>query len=338
MPTLGTAYTFADDQIFEYPCRNIPGFQNRQLRFCEQNEEFVPTVAEGANKGIVECQFQFKGRRWNCTTIDGDESVFGKVLQRGSREKAFVNAIFSAGVAYSVSRACSRGDYLGCSCDTRHQGPTDQPHQIVANSTWRWGGCSEDVDFGIDFSRKFTSSKELRNRASVIMDKHNDEAGRKAVSDSLELKCKCHGISGSCELQSCWWQMIPFRKLGLLMKDKYDSAAEMRIVRQSEARGRIETLQPKSLLYKPPTKADLVYYESSPDYCEFNPELGSLGTVGRQCNKTSNAIDGCQLMCCGRGYNTIVHQVTERCNCQFVWCCKVLCDNCERSYEIHTCK
>ncbi|XP_038073218.1 proto-oncogene Wnt-3-like [Patiria miniata] len=336
--TLGTAYTFAEDQIFDYPCRRIPGFQNRQLRYCEQNEEFVPTVAEGAKQGIDECQFQFRGRRWNCTTIEGDESVFGKILQFGSREKAFVNSIFSAGVAHSISRACSRGDYIGCSCDTRHQGPADNPHHIIPNATWRWGGCSEDVEFGLEFSRKFISPKEHWTRARVIMDRHNDEAGRKAVADSLELKCKCHGISGSCELKSCWWQMVPFRRLGAKLKDKYDSAAEMRVVRQSDPRGRVEVLEPKSLLYKPPTKADLIYYDPSPDYCRLDPELGSLGTVGRTCNRTSDAIDGCQLMCCGRGYNTIRRQVVERCNCQFVWCCKVVCDECVRNYEVHTCK
>jgi len=34
-----------------------------------------------------------------------------------SREKAYVHAISAAGVAYSITRACSRGELPSCSCD-----------------------------------------------------------------------------------------------------------------------------------------------------------------------------------------------------------------------------
>ena len=43
----------------------------------------MTSVAEGAHQGIQECQYQFRGRRWNCTTIEGDFSVFGRVLDKG---------------------------------------------------------------------------------------------------------------------------------------------------------------------------------------------------------------------------------------------------------------
>lgn len=36
-----------------------------------------------------------------------------------------------------------------------------------------------------------------------------------------------------------------------------------------------------------PRKSHLVYLEKSPNYCEMNPSVGSLGTVGRKCNRTS---------------------------------------------------
>lgn len=65
--------------------------------------------------------------------------------------------------------------------------------------------------------------------------------------------------------------------------------------------------------------------------------LGVLGTSGRLCNKTSWGMDGCRLLCCGRGYQTKVREVTEKCNCRFVWCCKVHCDKCQVSREEHYC-
>lgn len=48
--------------------------------------------------------------------------------------------------------------------------------------------------------------------------------------------------------------------------------------------------------------------------------------------------DGCDLMCCGRGYNT--HQFTKvtQCRCKFHWCCYVKCDTCSERTEQYSCK
>lgn len=154
----------------------------------------------------------------------------------------------------------------------------------------------------------------------------------------MELKCKCHGISGSCEVKTCWWQMKNFRALGDIMKIRYDSAAEMKVVRRQEQGITVESLEPKFEHFKPPLIGDLVYYEDSPNYCEFDPERGTFGTSGRVCNITSHGIDGCELLCCGRGHNTETITTVERCDCKFVWCCKVICKECTRVYDVHTCK
>lgn len=75
--------------------------------------------------------------------------------------------------------------------------------------------------------------------------------------------------------------------------------------------------------------------------CSFHPHptfAGSLGTAGRVCNKTSRGTDGCEVMCCGRGYDTTrVKQITK-CECKFKWCCAVECKDCEESVDVHTCK
>lgn len=89
--------------------------------------------------------------------------------------------------------------------------------------------------------------------------------------------------------------------------------------------------------HKAPGGKDLVYFEPSPGFCVKNPRWGIQGTSGRQCNDTSIGVDGCDLMCCGRGYRTQEVIVVERCSCTFHWCCEVKCKLCRTKKTIHTC-
>ncbi|KAK6310840.1 hypothetical protein J4Q44_G00188950 [Coregonus suidteri] len=247
-----------------------------------------------------------------------------------TRESAFVHAIASAGVAFAVTRSCAEGSATICGCDTRHKGPPGEG--------WKWGGCSEDVDFGSMVSREFADARENRPDARSAMNRQNNEAGRTSLNDNMFLKCKCHGLSGSCEVKTCWWSQPDFRVIGDYMKDKYDSASEMVVEKHKESRGWVETLRPKFTFFKLPTERDLVYYESSPNFCEPNLETGSFGTRDRACNLTSHGIDGCDLLCCGRGHNTRTEKRKEKCHCIFHWCCYVSCQECVRVYDVHTCK
>jgi len=147
----------------------------------------------------------------------------------------------------------------------------------------------------------------------------------------MKLLCKCHGVSGSCSVKICWRAIANFRQVGSYLKDKFDGANKVQINRRN---ARLSAADPNM---KKPTRKDLVYLQESPDFCEFNPKLGSLGTRGRLCNKTSYGLDGCTLMCCGRGYVTMVTEVEEDCNCKFFWCCRVECQQCRQRVEQHFC-
>ncbi|KAF3815618.1 hypothetical protein GH733_016510, partial [Mirounga leonina] len=61
-------------------CASIPGLVPKQLRFCRNYVEIMPSVAEGIKISIQECQHQFRGRRWNCTTVNNSLAIFGPVL------------------------------------------------------------------------------------------------------------------------------------------------------------------------------------------------------------------------------------------------------------------
>eukprot|EP00069_Balaena_mysticetus_P022540 bmy_03331T0 len=251
-------------------------------------------------------------------------------LSAATRESAFVHAIASAGVAFAVTRSCAEGSAAICGCSSRHQGSPGEG--------WKWGGCSEDIEFGGMVSREFADARENRPDARSAMNRHNNEAGRQAIASHMHLKCKCHGLSGSCEVKTCWWSQPDFRAIGDFLKDKYDSASEMVVEKHRESRGWVETLRPRYTYFKVPTERDLVYYEASPNFCEPNPETGSFGTRDRTCNVSSHGIDGCDLLCCGRGHNARTERRREKCHCVFHWCCYVSCQECARVYDVHTCK
>lgn len=125
--------------------------------------------------------------------------------------------------------------------------------------------------------------------------------------------------------------MNSFRQMGAYLKSKFDGASLVEFNTKKTKLRRVSADQKK------PSKKDLVYLEESPDFCEHNPPKGSMGTRGRQCNKTSYGLDGCTLMCCGRGYYTIVKEIVEDCDCKFFWCCRVECKKCTQVVEMHYC-
>jgi len=253
------------------------------------------------------------------------------VVSPGTREASFVHAISSAGVAHAVTRSCSSGELENCGCDRSLRGMSPEGFQ--------WSGCSDNVDFGVTFSRTFVDAQDRRksrkNPKSPIslMNLHNNEAGRKLLEKNMKVECKCHGVSGSCELKTCWRSLASFRMIGAMLKEKFDGAHE---VKQKRKNGR-RMLLPKYHRFKPHGDIDLVYLVTSPDYCELDVKRGSLGTKGRECDPTSKGIDGCDLLCCNRGHTTRRERRVERCKCKFHWCCYVECEECVRDVQISTC-
>lgn len=73
-------------------------------------------------------------------------------------------------MAFAVTRSCAEGTSTICGCDSHHKGPPGEG--------WKWGGCSEDADFGVLVSREFADARENRPDARSAMNKHNNEAGR----------------------------------------------------------------------------------------------------------------------------------------------------------------
>ncbi|CAH0391844.1 unnamed protein product [Bemisia tabaci] len=196
-----------------------------------------------------------------------------------SREAAFTYAISSAGVAYAVTAACSRGNISTCGCDPRHKERKELALQGPGPSGWKWGGCSVDMGFGMRFARKFLDAREIERDARSLMNLHNNKAGRKT-------ECKCHGVSGSCTMKTCWKTLPPFRLIGDHLMHRYWRARGVSAVpvpsasktSTREVRPLQLTLRRARSVQKTPKRSELVFLQSSPNYCERNLSMGSLGT------------------------------------------------------------
>lgn len=96
-----------------------------------------------------------------------------------------------------------------------------------------------------------------------------------AVKRFLKLECKCHGVSGSCTLRTCWLAMSDFRKTGDYLRKKYNGAIQVTMNQD----GTGFTVANKN--FRKPTKTDLVYFENSPDYCVMDKSAGKTQSSTR---------------------------------------------------------
>ncbi|TSK77027.1 Protein Wnt-4 [Bagarius yarrelli] len=162
-----------------------------------------------------------------------------------------------------------------------------------------------------------------------------------ALSSAAVAVAVTRGCSRGELERTCWKVMPPFRRVGAVLKERFDGATEVgggvqvRLTRI----GSRAALLPKDPDVKPPAARDLVYFSASPDFCHLDPDNGILGTAGRRCNGTSRlAPDGCELLCCGPGFRSGRAEVVQRCSCKFSWCCSVQCQQCRNTVLIHTCR
>ncbi|XP_051277132.1 protein Wnt-8-like [Dicentrarchus labrax] len=292
------------------------------------------SVQVGAQSGIEECKHQFAWDRWNCP----ESATQLKGLKRATRETSFVHAISSAGVMYTLTRNCSLGDLDNCGCDVSKNGN-------IGGRGWLWGGCSENVDFGERISKQYVDAQETGQDSRAAVNLHNNAAGRLAVKATMRRICRCHGMSESCSVQTCWTQLSDFREIGNYLKIKHSQAQKLDIDKKrlragnsADNRGAIVDA------FGSIAPTELIYLEDSPDYCRRNTSLGLYGTEGRECVQHGEGLTqwerrSCRRLCheCGLKVEERRTEVVSSCNCKFHWCCTVNCDDCSQVIVKHVC-
>ncbi|KAK1879803.1 Protein Wnt-9a [Dissostichus eleginoides] len=280
--------------------------EKKQRRMCRRDPGVAETLREAITMSAQECHYQFRFERWNCP-LEGRHRA--NILKRGFKETAFLYAISSAGLTHAMAKACSAGRMERCTCD--------EAPDLENRKAWQWGGCGDNIKYANKFVRDFLgkrSNKDLRAR----VDMHNTNVGIKITKGNIT--CKCHGVSGSCTVRTCWRQLLPFHEIGANLKLLYENTSK----------------PPPPPLPGPndqiPRTMTLLHIEDSPSFCR--PSKYSSGTAARTCYKDNN----CDAICCGRGHNTESREVTRPCQCQVRWCCYVECKQCTQREEVYTCK
>lgn len=133
-------------------------------------------------------------------------------------------------------------------------------------------------------------------------------------------------------IQTCWMKMVPIHETSLKLKIRYDQA--FRVIPRNDGQG----FGTDNDMVEEPSKNDLVFSEASPNFCIFNPKIGVFGTRGRRCD---NTMDGCQILCCDRGFKENLIEMKNNCKCKFKWLqnsAHVACEFCIEKKSVQTCK
>ncbi|GFS55867.1 protein Wnt-8a [Nephila pilipes] len=311
----------------------------------QATDTYAQSVVISVERGMEECKHQFLWEPWGCPK--SSFSIFSRSNKNpATKEMAFLHAMISSSIVITLTRNCSQGDFKSCGCDVSKKGG------MAGYKGWHWGGCSDHVKIGNRMAKHFLDNKENGRDIRALINLHNNRVGRMVVKKNMRRMCKCHGVSGSCEMQTCWMRVQDIRTIGDRLKEAYNNAQlfssnsngyNIPTIQMRRLDNSIPQLQTPEKLKIP--KQQLAYLDLSPNYCIANESLGIPGTIGRICSKEDGKRiskaekKSCRTLCRKCGHRvSIKNTVIERtCKCKFHWCCNVKCKTCVDQVTQYTC-
>lgn len=116
-----------------------------------------------------------------------------------------------------------------------------------------------------------------------------------AVANNMQIRCKCHGMSGSCQLKTCWKSAPDFRVIGKVLKQLFRKAvlvdqsnmgngspliiSKGNRKHKSRNAGRLPRKIRKHKKVRDLQKMEnsLFYYQRSPNFCDKDPSSDIQG-------------------------------------------------------------
>ncbi|XP_061436952.1 protein Wnt-5a-like [Lethenteron reissneri] len=208
----------------------------------------------------------------------------------------------------------------------------------------------DNVKYGRHFAKLFLDAgvkdrwRQGGRRKSLskflLMELHNNEAGRRAVEDLSYFKCGCAERTGEC-VGVCLPRLQDFRSVGDFLKEKYNVSSAMRLVRSNSSSSDVARwrLQPVNEWLPAPGASELVHVEASPEYCVRGAPGGA--PARRRCNDTSEANERCSdinAACCDTGYDISQVTLQMQCGCKEQLKRNVKCKLCPWTVDQFVCK
>lgn len=168
-----------------------------------------------------------------------------------------------------------------------------------------------------------------------------------AVQRGVKVRCKCHGVSGACTVETCWREIPTMREVSNILKRQYNDALRVSVEERDIGPAILRTVSSKSPALQ---SSHLVYIKKSINYCIRNRNF----TFGRECAprmlldlaKNGSSLPGgrinreapaCEDICCGQLHRMYRTVNSNPCHCRFVWCCNIFCDICSTTVDSYYC-
>lgn len=368
-----------------YLCQNPEHYlTRRQQELCKNDRYSFAASLQGVKRAEYECKNRFANERWNCpelfvqlqNSLHESKNPTKTIFMSPTKETAYANALVAASITHAVSKACQQGMIPEMECQASNENEYDtktlttaqrrQANELAKkglkppdNRQTKIECIFECQEHGFSISKEYL---ERDDREEINF--NNQEVGRK-INDDTTNNCKCHGISGSCTVTTCFPKSL-----------KYDTMARKIFRAYKDARrydGWSGEVDPNL------GQHEELLYTKDHDYCSAseNANIGFPGTKDRPCrpgrkgsgkgrpgkkgrsrrdrrrdrkktrrnrrDKKENDTSEKQLpkcgrkvsgkrssgkkeICCGRGYHIIEKQVKKTRNCKFFWCCRIECE------------
>ncbi|XP_036322045.1 protein wingless-like [Rhagoletis pomonella] len=115
--------------------------------------------------------------------------------------------------------------------------PVKQHHKEVEQQQSR-----DNIRERAGASNRHTPLRQLQRTSQRLADRHRPPnrcsalEGRYCITEEhfhvqaeMRQECKCHGMSGSCTVKTCWMRLASFRVIGDNLKDRFDGASRVMI-------------------------------------------------------------------------------------------------------------
>lgn len=138
------------------------------------------------------------------------------------REQAFVKALITASFIYTFARNCSSLESCNCDIDfylsgCSHINRNDKKHNKF----------SRDPETFANFHN--IRAGEIVSYAFISYLINPKNLNFQALKNSLRKLCRCHGVSGSCALQTCWQSISDFSAITSEVRKMYDNSVLLRL-------------------------------------------------------------------------------------------------------------